>query len=561
MAHLRLGILLFLVSLWMSCANPNGTLTGGADDLTPPKLDSTKFSTPNFSTNFSEKEIILTFDEWVKLDDAFNQVIISPPLAEQPELKIKRKSVIIDLAEEELKENTTYSIQFGTAIQDITKNNPTELKFVFSTGDKIDSIGFQGSVLDAYTSEPVEGVLVMLYDQLEDSVVTNERPYYFAKTDKTGNFKITNVKADTFKLFALKDNNFNYKFDLPNELIGYSDDYFILTDSSQERGRLLLFEEKAALKVNEVTNSFGKVKIEFNQEFEELEKVFSPAKVAEEIRWEERGDSLVLFFLDLLVDSFDLYLSSENWRDTIEVKNLKESNDKNKAGAVQLFTKVKAKSMGVAANRGQTKKEESKTGISRLNPLFPARIKVNRPIAELDEKRTQLWIADSIRLEDPFVLNVKEEDINSLELTAKFKDKTNYKIVFLPGAITDFYGNTNDSIVYRFKTKSKEDYGTIVIKAEGLDENQRYLIQLIHPDMTVVEEEKIEGLSTFSKTYQGQEKGDYRIRLVHDRNGNGKWDGGNYYEKRQPEKVSFTTISNLRANWDLEIKISLKQKE
>ena len=134
----------------------------------------------------------------------------------------EKKTVVIDLEEEKLRDNTTYTINFGEAIQDLTEGNaPKDFRFIFATGPYIDSLSVQGTVRDAFTNELKEDVFVILYDNLEDSVVNKERPYYFAKTDKTGKFRIPNVKQDTFKIFALIDNNFNYLFDAENEQIGF----------------------------------------------------------------------------------------------------------------------------------------------------------------------------------------------------------------------------------------------------------------------------------------------------------------------------------------------------
>ena len=205
-------LFILLAAAIQYCANPIAP-TGGPRDETPPQLDTSQ-STTNYQTNFEKQTIELTFDEWVNLNDVFNQVVVSPPLDNRPEVRIKKKTILFEFAEEEvLRDSATYTINFGEAIKDLTEGNPADnLRFVFSTGDFIDSLSVQGRIVDARTGEPVEGVLFNMYDELQDTVVRTRRPFYFAKTNKEGQFRVENVKSDTFKLFALKDANLNYLF-------------------------------------------------------------------------------------------------------------------------------------------------------------------------------------------------------------------------------------------------------------------------------------------------------------------------------------------------------------
>ncbi len=159
-----------------------------------------------FQHAFSQRRIELVFDEWVTLSDVGTQVVVSPTLLKRPEVKLKGKKVVVELPEEDtLRPNTTYTINFGTAVKDLHEGNPAEnLRFVFSTGDYLDSLTVNGSVVDAFTGDPVEKVSVMLYENLGDSVPRKERPYYFARTNKTGQFSIQNVRPGRFKAWPSK---------------------------------------------------------------------------------------------------------------------------------------------------------------------------------------------------------------------------------------------------------------------------------------------------------------------------------------------------------------------
>ncbi|MEZ4985296.1 MAG: Ig-like domain-containing protein [Saprospiraceae bacterium] len=177
-----------LAGVLVGCANPMAPV-GGPKDEQPPRIDSLR-STPDMQTNFRPQTIELTFDEWLKLDQPNQKVVISPPIQGYV-VRLKGKTVIVDLGDKDtLRANVTYVVQFGDAVKDLTEGNAVkDLRYVFSTGPYIDSLTLGGKVVDAYTGEPQSGVLVMLYDNLADSVFRKERPFYFSKTGRTVCFR------------------------------------------------------------------------------------------------------------------------------------------------------------------------------------------------------------------------------------------------------------------------------------------------------------------------------------------------------------------------------------
>lgn len=205
-----------------------GSLAGGKKDVIPPKLISSK--PINYSTNFNSQKIEIEFDEFIALKNVNQELIMSPPLPKKPDVRIKNKSIVIDL-KNDLRENTTYTLNFGKAITDNNEGNPlTNFEFVFSTGDYLDSLSIKGTLINAFNLQASkEPIIVGLYDQNEDTVPMKTIPIYIGKTDDKGNFQINNIKSDTFKLFALKDLNYNLLFDLPNEEIAFIDSLVTLT--------------------------------------------------------------------------------------------------------------------------------------------------------------------------------------------------------------------------------------------------------------------------------------------------------------------------------------------
>ena len=171
-----------------------------------------------------QKKIQITFDEYIVLDNVNQELIVSPPMVELPEVKLRKKTLIIEF-EEELKENTTYTFNFGNAIKDLHEGNKLQnFEYVFSTGDILDSLSVKGTLRYAETlKKPEESFSIMLYSDLRDSVPLTEIPMYVGRSDDSGVFSVNNLRPDEYKVFALKDGNNNFLFDLPSEEIAFLD--------------------------------------------------------------------------------------------------------------------------------------------------------------------------------------------------------------------------------------------------------------------------------------------------------------------------------------------------
>jgi len=195
--------------------------TGGPKDEEHPLI--VEIDPPDNTVNFDRKKISITFNEYIQLIDLNNNLIISPPIEEKPEIKVKGKTLVIEFVEE-LKDSTTYNIYFGNSVQDYNEGNPIEnFQYVLSTGSYIDSLSITGQVINSFNLLPEEGVFVMLYKDFEDSIPIKQIPLYISKTNEEGIYRINNIGNNQYKLFCLRDFNKNYLFDLPNEDIAYLD--------------------------------------------------------------------------------------------------------------------------------------------------------------------------------------------------------------------------------------------------------------------------------------------------------------------------------------------------
>ena len=218
---LKVICLLLISAMFFSGCAKIVAPTGGPKDEEHPLI--VEIDPPDKTVNFDSKKISITFNEFIQLKDLNNNLIISPPVEEKPDIKVKGKALVIEFAEE-LKDSTTYNIYFGNSVQDYNEGNPIEnFQYVLSTGSYIDALSIKGQVINSFNLLPEEGVFVMLYKDSEDSVPIKQIPDYISKTNEEGFFQINNISNNQFKLFCLRDFNKNYLFDLPNEDIAYLD--------------------------------------------------------------------------------------------------------------------------------------------------------------------------------------------------------------------------------------------------------------------------------------------------------------------------------------------------
>lgn len=545
----------------VACANQT-PLTGGEKDTEPPKLDST-LSTRNFQTNFKKQEIALYFDEWVQLKDVFNQVVVSPPLAKRPVIERRKKSIRFRFDDEEvLRDSATYVINFGNAIVDLNESNPAEIVFVFSTGPYIDSLSVSGSVVDAYTGKPVEKALFMLYENTADSVVRTERPFYFARTDRDGNFTISNVKTGTFKAVALVDENLNYKYDGQNEKIGFldtllkvlpppkplaadtakADSLALVSDSLAlpqvgalpDKVRIRLFQEEAPLFLKDrETRTYGQVKLVFSREPDSL--VFGHEDIGQKVLVEQRADTVVVWYDTPADTTWKLFVRIDEERtDTIEVEQRPRD----------LF--LSGSRVKLQAERGPKAEE--------IHPDTSLSLNFNFPVGGVEESAFILS-DDSTKATLTVRIQKDGENPRRLFVRSAWKEGRSYTLSLLPGAVTTFFGISNaDTLVRTFKTQLRKDFGSLTLRVKDLSANKNYVVRLLSSQKEV-----------FATTVSGKEEaviregalapGIYEVEIIEDLDNNGKWTTGNYDEHRQPERLFRKALEQMRANWELDVAI------
>ncbi len=538
--QVRQVLIFFTITLLLANCAQTGNLSGGEKDTTAPQIDSTQ-TTGNYQTNFEQQDIEITFQDWVQLNDIQKQLIVSPPLEFKPKISLNKKTVRFEFDKKEvLKDSTTYVINFGNAIGDITENNKVaELRYVLSTGNFIDSLEASGKVLDIDKNAAAEGATIMLYTNLADSVIRTEKPYYFAKTDKSGNFKIQNLKADTFKVVTLLEENNNYLYDGGEEKIGFLEEPVIITDSSINKFDLILFQEEKKLRVTErEVKNYGKVKLVFNTEPENLSVSYDSIQ---QVHQETDQDSL-LFWYDVDVDTLDwqIYLAQDtSFLDT---------------------TKVKIKRDTLFKKRAKLRAVKSKEEKNRLMQNEAFLLAFNHPINRINTAKISI-LEDTLKNKIKTVVAVDSSSLRKLRFRPAWQESQVYEIILLPDAVEDIYGLKNrDTISRNVQVLGAKELATLNLTFRGLKPEYNYLMDLMTND-NVVEQFNFSGDTAFQKNFILL-PGKYSIKTIQDSNKNGRWDTGSYDNKTFPEKFFTSTIDEeLLANWERAQVITLETEE
>ena len=520
-------ILFLLLFVCIGCAK-KGSITGGLKDTIAPTL---KISFPeNFSTNFKGNQIKLTFDEYIKLKGLEKQLIVSPPMKNEPLIipSSVTKYLTIQI-KDTLQPNTTYSFNFGQSITDNNEGNPlNQFKYVFSTGPYIDSLALGGRVKDALDREVESFVSVMLYEvneKFKDSVVYTSPPRYITNTlDSLKTFRLENLKAGKYLLVAMKDRNNNNKFNPKTEKIGFHKQFITIPNDTVYE--IELFKEVLpfkALKPSQVSGNRIAIGYDGKQDFSKSKpKIIlkNNNQILESIVTQfPKKDSLQVWYKPIKADSLLLNIKKESYVNDFSVKIKNQKKDTLSINAVQ-------------------------TGILNMRDEFT--LESSTPLVKID--KSKISIKDSKTKITEFTPNY--DDFNQ-KLVLNFPKNTSekYQIQLLPGALTDFFEKSNDTLTYKLETRSESDYGNLIVDFQNV---KRFpiIIELTNEKGEILAYDYSE--KNTKVEFNFLEPKDYILRVIYDDNKNKKWDSGNYLEKRQAEEVIYYSkvIKDVRANWN-----------
>ncbi len=584
---LSCGFFLLILAVWLlpaGCAN-KGYPEGGPKDETPPRVVAEE--PVSYATGFNKKYIDIYFDEYVTLKEITEKFIISPPQIKKPKVNLRGKYIRVEF-QDSLRTETTYSLDFADAIVDNNEGNPLGFyRYVFSTGTRIDTLELGGSLVDAISNEPMSGVPIFLYEGLADTTPLKSIPNYVGRTDSVGRFRITNLKEADYRVMAVVDDNRDSKFTPGAEKVGFIDSLIrpevlrtTVTDTLEGDSVAVITKEifgpndlQIRLFQEDPTQLY--LANEERKQRELLTFTFSiPGRNDFSIRLADSIPVADWYFPEISpgLDTINIWIKDSTIykRDTLYVLLDYLRTDSTGRHSPYADTLRMTFSEKKPPRQGNRRKEEKKPAVdfTAIKIQLSGEQHINRPLTVEFDRPVTGSPAGKIRLEeksDTLYLPAEAEwvqDSSNLRrffLKHKWQPEGDYRLVADSAVITDIYGRHNDKLERKFKIRAEDSYGSIRVEMQGTE--GEVVLQLYRSDgrkttkgdkkFNVWAEKTVQkdGIYVFDYLDEGQ----YRLRAVLDRNGNGKWDTGLYGELRQPEEIRYLPVElRVRKNFEIE---------
>lgn len=587
----------------VSCANI-GSPDGGRYDEEPPEVVSA--IPADRAVNVDKQKISILFNEFVKLTNASEKVVISPPQLEVANVRAAGKRIKVTLFDS-LQSNTTYTVDFSDAIEDNNEGNPMGFyTYSFSTGPVIDTMEMSGHVLAAENLEPVKGMLVGLYradSTYDDSLFRTKPLVRVSRTNGSGHFTIKGIAPGQYRIFALQDGDGDYRFSQKSEAIAF--DTLVYVPSSRPDLRMdtcwrdsIYYDSIRVVPYTHylpddiVLFSF----LEGKQDLHMLKterpepdwfKIYftAPVDTLPVIRGlnfndsclvleaSEHNDTLTYWITDTAfthrTDSLDMEMRSLDtdtlgvlgWRtDTfmlvartgwakIRDEKQKKIDEWNK----EREKKIKKSKKPLPPEQNPYEQDFLDVKISPTGALDPNRnvmIQSSEPISSIDTARIHLYVVrDSNLYEEPYLLLPTPHKARSYTLYAEWQPDYKYAVAVDSAAITGVMGHTNRKVRSELRIRNLNEYGTLI--ANLLTKDTCMVVQLLNGSDRVVTQQRVSSSGVAEFYFLSPDI--YYMRCFVDINGNGKWDVGDYGQGLQPERVYyFPKPMNVRAGWDVE---------
>lgn len=590
----HLGAVLLLLVL-ASCARM-GQPDGGWYDELPPRVVAT--SPAEGSTNVSGRHILIGFDEYIVLQNATENVVVSPPQLEAPVIKAQGKRISVQL-QDSLKPNTTYTVDFSNAISDNNEGNPMgNYTYTFSTGAEIDTLEIAGYVLNAENLEPVKGIMVGVYSNLNDSAFTALPMLRVARTDSWGHFCIKGVKAGDYRVYALRDQDNDYRFSQKAEEIAFTPEIFTPSWKADTRQDTIW---RDSLHIEAITTTgythFLPDDVVLRAFMEEqTNRYFIKSDRSDEhcfTLYYTYGDKDLPVIhginfnadRDLLVEPSAYQDTITYWlRDTALVNSdtllmSVQHNVCDTAGVLrtqidtlQVLAKLPyARRMKLQAeNQKKWEKEQRKRQergeayetiipdlllepdydiAPQLDPDKNLSFIMPTPLAVADTSKIHLYQRiDTLWYRAKYLFGEKLGAPRHYELVSEWEPGAEYSLEIDSAAFTDIYGHASRAEQFGFEVHKLEDYATLTLTLTGM-EGKTCIVQLLNKQGRAVRQTTTSD-GTAHIFYISP--GTYYLRLIEDDNNNGRWDTGLFGDKRQPEAVYYYPKGiDCRAKWDI----------
>lgn len=568
-----------------SCAN-QGMPTGGPRDSIPPVLTGTQ---PDYkSLNFDGDEIRLTFNEYIDPSDISEELVVSPPLTKRPIIRTKSKTLIVQF-NEELRDSVTYSLDFKNSIVDNNEQNPYEgMRFSFSTGDVFDTLRVAGKVINGFNLEAVENTLVALHKNLHDSAVFRAIPDYIAKTDKNGLFMIDNIAPGSYHIFSINDANNDMLYNEGAEEIAFLDTLVVPSaefheemdtlvkgvDSLLVTGHIHFHPDPFYLRqfmediFEQYLDSYEretryKCSFVFNESVEDSFAVHLIDKTADDwyiLEPNVKMDSLTLWIADTVVANTDslfmevLYYQLDSMNQLYIQKDTLEMNFVEKEEPERKRRKEKNEESEESEEPEPIPQFNWSTNISSTFDLNKKiSVTAPEPVKTFNSDNVFLYLSDDT-LKTPLPFEFEKDSLKwrTYKINYAWEPETSYTLKIDSAACENIYGITSKKLEKSFNTREEDYYGSIILELTGIE--CPMLVQLItnNDDENVLLEQTVRENKSITFNYLGPEK--YKLKVIYDKNDNGKWDSGSFQDNYQPEAVAYASeVIKVRSNWENKI--------
>ena len=556
-----------------SCANRGPGPTGGPKDETPPRV--MKSVPENGSMNFGKKEIQVDFDENISLEKLSENVVISPPQRKNPDIRAQGRNLVIRF-DEDLEENTTYTINFGNAIVDLNEKNPLpNYRFSFSTGSFIDTLSISGMLINAEDLNPVSGIIVGIYAEHDDSIFTQKPFLRIGKTNEDGYFSINNIKEGTYKIFALGDNNRDYFFQTSEGLAMYDSLITPISKMVEHRDTIwadsltidtIYVFEHAHFYPNDVLLHYFKEnkKRQYFVKSERLQPekftLYFNASLAElpvieplNFEWDDKYllqrnntlDTLSYWLTDSLVWNVDTLQFAMTYLKTDSIFQLEQTTD-----TLNIAMRKTRVNPNARKKEEESKKEPLtfKTNVAGTFEIYnPVIIQVSEPLITYDFSMIRLnEKVDTILVPLKYEWEQIDSTKMSFAINYQWEPEKSYTLEVDSAAFVSVYEKVSNEYSGTFKIRSLDQYSELKIVLTNYD--SRAVIQVLDSKDKVV---RTQPAATKETLFQHLKPTDYYIRLFIDENGNGMWDTGDFSTRRQPEEVYYYPHKlTLKANFE-----------
>jgi hypothetical protein len=550
-------ILIYFLTYCASITPPGG----GPRDTIPPVL--VKSYPEQKSLNFDDNYIRLTYDEYLKIENLLKQLIITPIIQEEYEQKIRKNSIELTFSEP-FKDSTTYTFNFGEAIQDITEGNiTTDNVLAFSTGDFIDSLYINGKVLDIFSNNPVENYTVCLYQYDDTLDIFNSPPLYLTRTNKYGQYLIENIKNGIYRLYAYNDANSNFICDMPREMFGFKADTINLNNNVDSVFLRIQYLDMRDIEIQRAGNSGKYFEIKTNKNL--VDYSIKPIDTTKVIYHNFGEDNKTIRFYNNIhtSDSIPFIFNARdsienNLIDTLYLKFIESKRDleaftvnyrpKNNSKISDSFTgEITFSKPLININFDSIYFEYDSVTFQYLNDSIDYQLNIRKDYLTF---HIELFYSDYLKNLNKPDTTLAPSDVG-MEIDRKKSPGANrsaskLKFHMGKGAFISADNDSSTSAKVEYQLLRPESYG--IVKGNVYSEFDSFTIQLLKGRGEVIKE--ITNLKQYE--FKNVDPGNYSIRVIIDNNSNGKWDPGNIFENVEPESIYFFPDDiTIRANWEL----------